>query len=216
MSARRSTRPAGDARRNAHLAKIHIAKKWAAKHVAMTDDHYKSMVGTVMSEAGDRLPAGEDPSAKWLSELGRVTLLRRFRGLGWPDPFVDADDVEPAPGPRRQKGRTNGRYPVPGKRGMISQRAADYLAHLKDLADWTDDAKRLLGFIERQVGKPSMVASLTRAEATVIITGMEYVVGIKDPKTKNQRARWGKVAQEERDRTARQRQAQRAASGGGA
>ena len=206
MSAQR-TPARNDARRGAQLAKIHIAKKWAVETLGMTGGDYRALVGDVMSEVGDLLPPGEKPSARFLSDLGRTTLLARFRGLGWPDPKGERHDRPAEPrGPARRKGRTNGRYPVSGARGMIVQAQADYLAHLEDLADWTDDPKRLIGFIERQTGKLTMVAALSRSEATVILTGLEYVVGIKNPKTKNQHARWGKVAEEERERARARRQ----------
>ncbi len=198
-----------DARRGGQLAKIHIAKSWAVKTLGMAGGDYRALVGDVMSEVGDTCPPGENPSARFLSDRGRVTLLARFRGLGWPDPKGDLYDRPAAPaGPGRRKGKTNGRYLVSGARGMIVQAQADYLAHLEDLADWTSDPKRLIGFIERQVSKPSMVTSLTRAEATVILTGLEYVVGIKNPRTKNQQARWGKVAEEERERARARRAAE--------
>lgn len=207
MSARRKPQAHDDGRRNADLARIHIAKKWATGALGMADGDYRALLADVMSEAGDVLPAGERPSARWLSAPGRRAVLRRFAGLGWPDAGRAERQIEESAPPRRQKGRTNGRYPVPSRGNMVSQPAADYLAHLEDLLDWTDDSSRLLGFISRQLDKPSMVASLTRAEATIVITGLEYVTGLKNPKTKAQHLRWGTVAQDERDRARRQREA---------
>lgn len=198
-----------DVRRGGQLAKIHIAKSWAVKTLGMSGGDYRALVGDVMSETGDACPAGEKPSARFLSDRGRVTLLARFRGLGWPDPKGHLYDrpAEPTT-PARRTGKTNGRYLVADGPLMIVQAQADYLAHLEDLAEWTPDPSRLLGFIQRQIGKPSMVGSLTRAEATVILTGLEYVVGIKNPRTKNQQARWGKVAEEERERARARREAE--------
>lgn len=206
-------------RRRAHLAKIHIAKKWASVHLGMSDDDYRALVGAVMSEVGDVLLPGKQPSARYLGTLGRSVLLRRFRALGWPDETApgrelsptewareaDADPAAHRRAARRRKGQTNGRYPVPGTDGHLTQAQADYLAHLEDLLDWTDDSSRLLGFIERQLGARTFVAALTRHQATVLVTGLEYVAGLKNPKTKAQERRWGRVAEEERQRQARAR-----------
>ena len=183
-------------RRNADLARIHIARKWASDALGMSEGDYRTLVGQICDETGADVPAGRDPSAAFLSEHGRSALLGAFGALGWPDARQSERPAAPRP---RVKGQTNGRYPVAGNTragGMISQRQADYIAHLEDLLDWTDDATRLTGWISHQLdAKLSFVAALTKAETTVVITGLEVLAGIKRSGSKASRgSRWGQAA----------------------
>lgn len=210
-AAHRAARP-GDESRRADLARIHIARKWAASFLGMDDDDYRALVGTVAAEAGCTVPPGHAPSSRFLDAAGRAALLGAFAALGWPDASARdhaaaAPAATPTP-PARVKGRTNGRYPVAGAPGRITQKQADLIAHLEDRLDWTDDPARLTGWITRQIepagdGSPkrTFVAALSRVQATTVITGLMVLAGDRlsgsRPSAEPSR-RWGRTAQRTR------------------
>ena len=196
MSAARKKRRPQD-RRRADLARIHIAQKWASGAFGMSEDDYRSLVGDVAREVEDAMPFAEPPSSRYLSAVGRRELLRRFAGLGWPDATRSEKEATTPTSPAvpRVVGQTNGRYPVSGADERITQRQADYVAHLEDLLGWTDEPARLTGWLSRQLERRlTFLAALTRHEATVVITGLEVLAGIKKSGKKSHGHRWGKDA----------------------
>lgn len=199
-AARRKATDPAEARRN-DLARIHIARKWATSSLGMNEGDYRSLVGTIAGETGCDIPKGENPSARYLDAHGRAELLRAFASLGWPDASARQATSDRA---TRRKGQTNGRYPVAGARGMVTQKQADLIAHLEDRLDWTDDPERLTGWITRQIEpngdgtrKLTFVAALTRVQATTVITGMMVLAGDRLSGSRpsvDPARRWGRTA----------------------
>lgn len=115
----------------------------------------------------------------------------------------------PAP-PRaaaRETGRTKGRYTAQGKKGdgtswptqgqldyvgkgiksdggkHLTQKQADEIARLEQVLGWTDNPKRLGGFITRQTKKTKTVEMLGRKEASKVILGLRKLLTEKRGKT---------------------------------
>ncbi len=160
--------PRSDSRRR-DLALIHLAKKDLVQSGILDEERYRHVVQGILIDL--ELKSTRDyPSAADLDATGRTRLMQVFRSdFGWKD--------RPNPHLKRQH-----RYVGRGQRGdgiYITQEQADYIALLEDQLGWPDSPRRLLGFIERQLGAKSTVEMLGKKNATLVITGLERLTGYK-------------------------------------
>ena len=75
------------------------------------------------------------------------------------------------------KGRYYGGGNPGSNRDHLTQAQADEIARLEDALGWTENPKRLRGFIVRQIGKHCTVEMLMNYEARKVISGMKKMKG---------------------------------------
>lgn len=157
-------------RRQKDLAKIHIAKK----ELGLDEQAYRAAIAGVMDELGIE----GRPSSANLPAEGRQKLLDAFREMGWNPMDNVPEPPHPAAGaPHRVKGAWKGRYQSTGREEWATQSQLDYIAKMEDELGWTGDGQRLVGFIERQLGKPILPRALRNRQASDVITGLERMTG---------------------------------------
>lgn len=162
---------AGDnsARRRRELAAIHVAKKQLMDAGRLSEDGYRAIVDGILTDrALDRTKP--HPSAADLDAGGRSAVLAVFREtLGWDDPaHRDRDNLA--------KGRYIGRGSV-GQPGHLTQEQAGYIARLEDQLGWSNNPRRIAGFIKRVTGSISTVEMLSSRNASKLIIGLERLTG---------------------------------------
>lgn len=144
-------------RRKKDLAKIHIAKK----ELGLSEQEYRSIIEGVM--AIHDLPGR--PSSANLPPEGRETLLESFREMGW-SPIRKEDDPV-----------WKGRYQTTGDGGKATQKQLNYIALMEHELGWTDEPKRLRGFIKRTRGEKKRPQYLSNRQASDVINGLEKLTG---------------------------------------
>lgn len=160
-----------DAQRRRDLAIIHIAKKSCLEAGTLDEAAYRAIIDGLLSKY-DLPRTRDEASSADLDERGRGDLIEIFR--------IDFQWDERAE--TRRKGRTGVRYVgkgAEGEAGHLTQAQAGYIAQLEDELGWTDDPKRLVGFIERQIGVNKTPSMLRNREASDVITGLERMAGRK-------------------------------------
>lgn len=85
----------------------------------------------------------------------------------------------------------DGRKPAPrylgcGLNGGLTQTQANTIALLESKLGWDDNAKRLEGFIARQIGKTKKVEWLRNREASKVITGLKRLLEGNNESGRNQ------------------------------
>lgn len=159
--------------RTRDLAVIHMLRKRALDAGVLDDDGYRVVIGGIMDELGT--PGA--PSAAALDAAGRSRLILAFGTLGVRlerAPSLAPGHGSPVVGHWRSRYIGSGRE---GFAGSLSQKQADEIARLEDRLKWSPDPTRLLGFIERQIGRSLHVHELTKAEAVKVITGLRRLDG---------------------------------------
>ena len=147
--------------RKQDLAKIHIAKK----ELALPDDRYRYIIQSVMDKHG---LDGRVSSAN-LNEAARADLLGTFRDMGW-SPLQSA--AEPVSPPKHERGPYKGRYDSIDVQGYVTQDQLNYIAMMEDELGWTGEENRLMGMIERVLGKPIKPRWLRNRQASDIISAL--------------------------------------------
>lgn len=116
------------------------------------------------------------PSTKDLTQKEAhraIQALKEAQGTGTPDA-----PARPTPPPQADKpweGRYKG-HPNPHQASELTQKQADEIARLEWQLGWFSQPERIRSFIERQVGQRMSVTSLSKREATTVVTGLRNVL----------------------------------------
>lgn len=164
--------------RRSELALIHIAKKQLVDAGKLNEESYRLTVESVLIDRGLEYDDSK-PSAARLDGAGRRRLIALFK-----ERYRWTGDT------RKAVDRNGGRYTGRGSKQIgqwLTQAQADKIGRLEDELGWTASPKRLLGFIERQIGSRATVEMLSVARASKVILGLERVLNSAPPrKSSNQ------------------------------